>query len=117
MLRQAQHERLSGAMPEPEICVSGNRCLVQIQYHHNQGSGEQGMNASATVDLSHTRVDQVGSLLRPEWLKEAYAEHQAGKLNATQLREAQDRAIREVIGRQAQMGYGVVTDGEYRRLN
>ncbi|MCC6212039.1 MAG: hypothetical protein IT513_13450 [Burkholderiales bacterium] len=63
------------------------------------------------------RVDHVGSLLRPEALKQAFREHALGKLGAEELRSAQDGAIREVIAKQERIGLPVVTDGEYRRLN
>ena len=63
------------------------------------------------------RVDHVGSLLRPESLKQAFRDHALGALDAGALREAQDQAIREVVARQETLGLPVVTDGEYRRLN
>ncbi len=63
------------------------------------------------------RVDHVGSLLRPESLKQAFRDHALGKLNAAALRAAQDGAIREVVSRQEALGLPVVTDGEFRRLN
>ena len=63
------------------------------------------------------RVDHVGSLLRPESLKQAFRDHALGKLNAAALRAAQDGAIREVVSRQETLGLPVVTDGEFRRLN
>jgi len=63
------------------------------------------------------RVDHVGSLLRPESLKQAFRDHALGALDAAALREAQDRAIREVVAKQEAIGLPVVTDGEFRRLN
>ena len=63
------------------------------------------------------RVDQVGSLLRPEPLKEAFRAHALGKLDTAGLKAAQDEAIRAVLARQEALGLPVVTDGEYRRLN
>ena len=63
------------------------------------------------------RVDHVGSLLRPESLKEAFRAHALGKLGARELAAAQDGAIREVVARQERIGLPVVTDGEFRRLN
>ena len=63
------------------------------------------------------RVDHVGSLLRPESLKEAFRAHALGKLGARELAAAQDGAIREVVARQEHLGLPVVTDGEFRRLN
>jgi 5-methyltetrahydropteroyltriglutamate--homocysteine methyltransferase len=63
------------------------------------------------------RVDQVGSLLRPESLKQAFREHALGALDAGALRAAQDAAIRAVVAKQESLGLPVVTDGEFRRLN
>ena len=63
------------------------------------------------------RVDHVGSLLRPESLKQAFRDHALGALDTGALREAQDRAIREVVAKQEAIGLPVVTDGEFRRLN
>jgi 5-methyltetrahydropteroyltriglutamate--homocysteine methyltransferase len=63
------------------------------------------------------RVDHVGSLLRPEALKQAFLDHALGKWSADELRSAQDAAIREVVATQEAHGLPVVTDGEYRRLN
>ena len=63
------------------------------------------------------RVDHVGSLLRPEPLKQAFRDHALGSLSAEALRAAQDKAIRDVIARQEALGLPVATDGEYRRLN
>ena len=63
------------------------------------------------------RVDHVGSLLRPESLKQAFLEHALQKLAAEQRRAAEDAAIRRVVSTQERHGLPVVTDGEYRRLN
>ena len=57
------------------------------------------------------RADQVGSLLRPPEL--AAARH--GKLPAAQVREAEDRAIREIVNKQEAIGLEAITDGEFRR--
>jgi 5-methyltetrahydropteroyltriglutamate--homocysteine methyltransferase len=67
--------------------------------------------------LRRTRVDQVGSFLRPEWLKSAFLAHARGSLPMPDLIAAQDRAIAEVVARQRAHGLPFVTDGEYRRLN
>jgi 5-methyltetrahydropteroyltriglutamate--homocysteine methyltransferase len=63
------------------------------------------------------RVDQVGSLLRPAALKEAYARHSQGAVSDAELRLAQDDAVRAAIARQEALDYPVLTDGELRRLN
>jgi len=63
------------------------------------------------------RVDHVGSLLRPERLKDLFGKHAAGFASRDELQHAQDAAIREVVAKQESRGLPVVTDGEYRRLN
>ena len=67
-------------------------------------------------ELNSLRFDQVGSLLRPQWLKDLYARRGAGDATAEELRAGQDRAVREVIAQQQAIGLPVVTDGEFRRL-
>lgn len=67
--------------------------------------------------LHNSRVDQVGSLLRPESLKEAFLKFGRGEFTEAQLRTAQDAAIRTVVGQQIAHGLPCVTDGEFRRLN
>jgi 5-methyltetrahydropteroyltriglutamate--homocysteine methyltransferase len=71
------------------------------------------------------RAEVVGSLLRPPALRAAIdavyepghrallAEERSKDLSG--LREAEDTAIREAIGRQESLGLDVVTDGELRR--
>lgn len=68
-------------------------------------------------DVSTIRVDHVGSLLRPEALKETFRRFAVDQISMQDLRAAQDTAIREVVGKQESHGLPVVTDGEYRRLN
>ncbi|HEX2229622.1 MAG TPA: methionine synthase [Candidatus Binatia bacterium] len=67
--------------------------------------------------LSRVRLDQVGSLLRPEKLKSVYERHGRGAASDVTLREAQDEAILSVIVQQQAHDLPVLTDGEYRRLN
>ena len=61
------------------------------------------------------RADHVGSLLRPRALLEAREAYRNGGLSAAQLRDAEDRAIREVVRLQEDLGLQAVTDGEFRR--
>lgn len=61
------------------------------------------------------RAEVVGSLLRPAYLKKAVARRDAGELDDHELREVQDRAVREGIELQEACGIEVVTDGEMRR--
>ena len=61
------------------------------------------------------RADHVGSLLRPPYLLHARAEAKAGKLDPGHLRDAEDRAVREIIALQESVGLRGITDGEARR--
>ena len=68
------------------------------------------------VDLKTVRSDHTGALKRPEWLLEVYARHGEGNASLEEVREAQDRAIRDVLARQEAIGLPVITDGEYARI-
>lgn len=61
------------------------------------------------------RADQVGSLRRPEELRAARAAHRCGELSLHELREVEDRCIRALLEREAEVGIEVMTDGELRR--
>ena len=73
----------------------------------------------ASEDKPPFRADHVGSLLRPADLLEARAKCGEGSIAneplREQLREVQERCIREVVARQESLGLAVVTDGEFRR--
>jgi 5-methyltetrahydropteroyltriglutamate--homocysteine methyltransferase len=75
------------------------------------------MAEPSNENLKRIRTDVVGSLLRPAYLKQAYADRDRGKISAEESRRIQDDAIREAVRLQEQVGLGVVTDGEFRRLN
>jgi len=68
-------------------------------------------------DLKRIRTDVVGSLLRPDYLKGARELVDEGQMDSGELREAEDRAVREAVALQEAAGLDVVTDGEMRRLN
>jgi 5-methyltetrahydropteroyltriglutamate--homocysteine methyltransferase len=63
------------------------------------------------------RADQVGSLLRPAELIQARADFEAQKINAEELRAAEDLAITNIVKKQEACGFQVVVDGEFRREN
>jgi len=62
-----------------------------------------------------SRADVVGSLLRPDYLREARKAAREGRLSAVELRTVEDRAVREAIALQESAGLHVITDGELRR--
>jgi 5-methyltetrahydropteroyltriglutamate--homocysteine methyltransferase len=61
------------------------------------------------------RYDFVGSFLRPEYLKKARADYEAGAMSAEELKKTEDKAITELVAKQKEAGYHVITDGEFRR--
>src|ERR1700739_3209554 len=61
------------------------------------------------------RADEVGSLLRPQRIKEERARHEKGEISADELRKAEDMEIEKVVHRQASTGLKLATDGEFRR--
>jgi 5-methyltetrahydropteroyltriglutamate--homocysteine methyltransferase len=61
------------------------------------------------------RAEHVGSFLRPQYLLDARKRHEAGEIDAAALREVEDRAIREVVALQEELGFKSITDGEFRR--
>ena len=61
------------------------------------------------------RADHVGSLLRPQMLKDAFRDVRAGRLDAAGYRDIQDAAIRAAIRMQEEVGLQSITDGEFRR--
>src|SRR6266851_4891516 len=85
--------------------------------------------------MSTYRSDVVGSLLRPDYLKEARERHASGgmrspaastpvresgelapgAMDATEFKQIEDRAVNEAIALQIQVGLDVLTDGEMRR--
>ena len=61
------------------------------------------------------RYDYVGSFLRPERLKKAREDYEAGVIDKDRLKAVEDEAIRDLVARQKEAGYHVITDGEFRR--
>lgn len=61
------------------------------------------------------RCDIVGSFLRPDVLKQARADFNAGIIDAAQLKTVEDVAIHDLVAKQKAAGLKVVTDGEFRR--
>ena len=57
----------------------------------------------------------MGSLLRPPYLREARASRASGGITPAEFKAVEDRAVREVIALQEEIGLPVVNDGELRR--
>jgi methionine synthase II (cobalamin-independent) len=69
---------------------------------------------SAKTRLAY-RAEVVGSLLRPDYLKNGFERFEQGRIGADELTALQDRAATDAIELQEAAGLDVVTDGEVRR--
>ncbi|MEE2746744.1 MAG: 5-methyltetrahydropteroyltriglutamate--homocysteine S-methyltransferase [Pseudomonadota bacterium] len=63
------------------------------------------------------RADHVGSLLRPKMINEAFKLFKAGKINREEMQSIEDKAIKEAIKLQEDVGMQAITDGEFRRAS
>ena len=75
------------------------------------------MSIHPNIDLRSMRVDLVGSLLRPQSVKDAFIAFGEGRTNEAQLKQTQDQAIREVVAKQVGHNLPIVVDGEFRRTS
>ncbi len=62
-------------------------------------------------------TEPVGSLPRPQALLDAYAEHDAGRIDDDALGAAQDRAVRDTMAQYEATGAPIVSDGELGRTS
>jgi methionine synthase II (cobalamin-independent) len=59
-------------------------------------------------------TEPVGSLPRPSWLQQAYAQYDAGQITRDQLEAEQDKAVRETIEQYEATPTPIISDGEQR---
>lgn len=62
-------------------------------------------------------AEVIGSMLRPQYLKDARKAWEAKTLGTWDFKRVEDRAVDEMIALQEQSGVDVVTDGEMRRTH
>mgnify|MGYP003365103734 CR=1 FL=1 len=72
-------------------------------------------NTNSTLIKAPFRADIVGSLLRPQALKQAHTQLAAGEITDEQLLDIQHREIKRVVDEQVKLGLKDVTDGEFSR--
>jgi 5-methyltetrahydropteroyltriglutamate--homocysteine methyltransferase len=63
------------------------------------------------------RAEHVGSLLRPSELRHAFRQMSNGELDAQAFTQIQDAAIGKAVQMQEAIGFGLATDGEFRRAS
>src|SRR5688572_8159304 len=73
------------------------------------------MRGDHTMTANHYRADNVGSMLRPEYLLNAREQFRDGKLSNAAFKKFEDRAVDECIAIQERAGVDVISDGEMRR--
>ncbi len=61
------------------------------------------------------KYDFVGSFLRPQTLKGSKASYQAGKLSEEEYNKVVEEEITKVVAKQKELGFHIITDGEFRR--
>ncbi len=61
------------------------------------------------------RYDFVGSFLRPQALKDAKTSFKAGKISEAEYDKVVEEEIAKVVAKQKELGFHVITDGEFRR--
>lgn len=72
-------------------------------------------NVKQTIVKGPFKYDVVGSFLRPDVVKKARQDVEAGIISKADLRKVEDEAIRDVIDKEIAVGLKAVTDGEFRR--
>lgn len=61
------------------------------------------------------RYDFVGSFLRPQALKDAKVAYIAGKISKEEYDKVVDEEVTKVVAKQKELGFHIITDGEFRR--
>ncbi len=71
----------------------------------------KGMNIMSQLN----RYEFVGSFLRPDRLKQARKDFEAGNITKEALTQVEDECIVELVNKLKELGYHTITDGEFRR--
>lgn len=87
-----------------------------FSYNEDNSKNDKEMERMTMSNLQTPfRYDFVGSFLRPEKLKKARRQFNEGKIDAAALKKVEDEAITELVRKIKELGYHVITDGEFRR--
>lgn len=87
-----------------------------FSYNEDNSKNDKEMERMTMSNLQTPfRYDFVGSFLRPEKLKKARRQFNEGKIDAVALKKVEDEAITELVSKIKELGYHVITDGEFRR--
>ena len=61
------------------------------------------------------RYDFVGSFLRPQNLKDGKEKFKKGKISRVEYDQIVNEEITKVVEKQKELGFHIITDGEFRR--
>lgn len=87
-----------------------------FSYNEDNSKNDKEMERMTMSNLQTPfRYDFVGSFLRPGKLKKARRQFNEGKIDAAALKKVEDEAITELVSKIKELGYHVITDGEFRR--
>lgn len=87
-----------------------------FSYNEDNSKNDKEMERMTMSNLQTPfRYDFVGSFLRPEKLKKARRQFNEGKIDAAALKKVEDEAVTELVSKIKELGYHVITDGEFRR--
>lgn len=87
-----------------------------FSYNEDNSKNDKEMERMTMSNLQTPfRYDFVGSFLRPEKLKKARRQFNEGKIDAAALKKVEDEAITELVSKIKELGYHVITDGEFHR--
>lgn len=87
-----------------------------FSYNEDNSKNDKEMERMTMSNLQTPfRYDFVGSFLRLEKLKKARRQFNEGKIDAAALKKVEDEAITELVSKIKELGYHVITDGEFRR--
>lgn len=87
-----------------------------FSYNEDNSKNDKEMERMTMSNLQTPfRYDFVGSFLRQEKLKKARRQFNEGKIDAAALKKVEDEAITELVSKIKELGYHVITDGEFRR--
>ena len=84
-----------------------------LHYPHQKKNETEDLNMTALQEPF--RYDYVGSFLRPQALKDAKEALDNGQLSQEDYDHIVDEEVVKVVKKQKELGYHVITDGEFRR--
>ena len=73
------------------------------------------MEGNTSKIQSPYRYDFVGSFLRPQVLKDAKIKFEKGSITEEEFDKIVNEEITKVVAKQKELGYHIITDGEFRR--